>query len=337
MSGGVTTVAQRASDARVRAEIVASFDLFLDVPVGRGMIHVYTEANTTPFRDGVSRLIGEANTDAGTAIDQRRRGRVQISEIRLIWPVGEGVEAHGGLLDATGFLDVSRIANDENLFFLGVPFVNNPTIEFPDYALGVALAGNVPGSETVRFAATLSSSHGIADNPNVSYTQLLDVGETGKGVFGGMTLRWVGADRRVSLGGWINSADHERLDGTGSGGASAGVFSVAGWFRGEHSLSARAGLARPSVSTAHAFLGLTWLWMRRPDALGLAIGRSFPSPDAEDAEAVMYAEAFVRRRLFGEVFVTGSIQRIHNSRFDGSGATVAARLWVPGVRLSALF
>lgn len=170
VSGGVTAVAQTVDDDRVRSEVVSSVDLFLGFALGgRVRLETYVEANTTPFRGGVSTLVGEANTDAGTALNRRRQGRVQLSEVRLVIPLGGGLNAHGGLLDATGFLDVSRIANDENLFFLGVPLVNNPTIEFPDYALGVALEGSLPRTESVKVGAVLSSSHGLADNPAVSY------------------------------------------------------------------------------------------------------------------------------------------------------------------------
>ncbi len=337
LSGGITTVGQWADDERIQPEVVASLDLFADLRLGRATLHIYTEANTTPRVDGVSRLVGEANTDAGTALSRRRRGRVQISEARVVWPVSGSINAHGGLLDATGFLDVSRIANDENLFFLGVPFVNNPTIEFPDYALGAALQGEVPGTDALRFAVVATSSHGLSDNPNVSYAQVFDVAETGKGLFAGATLRWVSEGRRVALGGWVNSAEHPRLASTDVTEPNAGLFSVVGWSFGEHALSARAGLSNGDVSPAHAFLGATYLWVRRPNALGLALGRTLASDALPELANVGHAEVFARRRLVGEVFVTASVQHIHNSDFDASGDRVDRRLWIAGLRLSAVF
>jgi hypothetical protein len=118
---------------------------------------LYVEGNTTPFHDGVSRRIPEANTDAGTALNRSGEGRIQVSELRLIWPIFQGSHVHLGLLDATGFLDVSQIANDENLFFLGGPFVNNPTIEFPDYALGAGLDGGL--TDNGRILPRLDKQH----------------------------------------------------------------------------------------------------------------------------------------------------------------------------------
>ncbi|NNK62039.1 MAG: hypothetical protein HKO98_02440, partial [Gemmatimonadetes bacterium] len=307
LSGGVTTVGQWASDDRARAEVVSSFDLFVDVPLGPFRLFGYGEASTTPRRQGVSRVIGEANTDAGTALDRRRKGRVQLSELRLVLPVAADLETHVGLLDATGFIDVSRIANDENLFFLGVPFVNNPTIEFPDYALGVALSGAVPGTDHLRIGATVTSSHGLADNPTVSYAQLLDVNDDDKGLFAGAALRWRGERSRFSLGAWANSAHHQRLDDPERTKTSRGVFTVLGFFVGEHALSARAGVTNGSVNVSDGSAGLTYLWTRRPDAVGVAVGRSFASDAVPGLDDVVQVEAFLRRRLYREIFVTGSV------------------------------
>jgi len=335
VSGGATIVGQATSDSRARPEIVASFDLFVEVPLGRGRLVTYAEANTTPRLNGVSRLVGEANTDAGTALNRRRRGRVQLSEVRLVWPLASDFRAHGGLLDATGFLDVSRIANDENLFFLGVPFVNNPTIEFPDYALGVAMEGAISGP--LRGAFTITSTHGLADNPNVSYSQLLDLNGDGKGVFAGGALRWVGPAGRVSVGTWVRSAAVPRLDGAGPDEVNSGAFAVVGRTRGQHSLSFRTGIASGAVSAVRGFTGLTYLWARRPDAIGVGLGRSFSSNAVPDLVDVTHGEVFVRRRLFREVFVTVSGQRIINAGFDASSSVVSRKLWVGGFRLSTQF
>lgn len=336
VSGGSTVVAQSTNDDRVQNEVVASFDLFLTVGNERVRLESYVEANTTPRLNGVSRWIGEANTDAGTALNRRRRGRVQLSEVRLVVPFA-ALEAHVGLLDATGFLDVSRIANDENRFFLAVPFVNNPTINFPDYALGGAVTGPLSEDGRVEISGVLTSSNGLADNPNVSYAQLLRVTEDGKGVFAGATVRWEGEGRRFALGGWLNTADKERLDGTPGPEDGGGVFGVAGWFRGPHSVNVRAGLADGSVSMARGFTGVSWVWDEAPHAVGLAVGRSFASSHVPGAEDVSLGELFLRRRIVRGVTVSASLQRIANSGFDGSGMTYAAALWVPGVRLAAQF
>lgn len=336
-SGGSTVVAQTVNDDRVRSEVVASFDLFVVVGSDRLRLESYIEANTTPRLNGVSRWIGESNTDAGTALNRRRRGRVQLSEVRLVVPFATAMEGHVGLLDATGFLDVSRIANDENRFFLAVPFVNNPTINFPDYALGSALTGRLSEDGHVEVSGVLTSSNGLADNPNVSYAQLLRVTAEGKGVFAGATVRWEGESRRFALGGWMNTREMERLDGSGGTEGGAGIFGVAGWFRDAHSVNVRIGVADAAVSMAQGFAGVSWVWDRAPHAVGLAAGRAFASSHLPAAEDVTQSELFVRRRIVPGVTVSASLQRILNSGFDGSGMTYGTALWVSGIRLAAQF
>lgn len=338
LSGGVTVVGQSTSDEDVDPEVVASLDLFAEARLGAGLLFAYVEGNTTPRAHGVSRLVGEANTDAGTALNRRRRGRVQLSELRIVWPfLGGSVTTHAGLLDATGFLDVSRIANDENLYFLGVPFVNNPTIEFPDYTLGAAVEGTHGEHRGLRYSAVVTSSHGLADNPGVSYAQLVDINEEAKGLFLGAAVRWKGTGGRASLGAWANTAEHPHLRAPGRTESSRGLFSVVGFFRGQHSLSARAGVANGSVSAARGFLGITYLWVRRPDAVGLAAGRTYASNADPTLKDVVHWEGFLRRRFVGDTFLTASLQRISDSGFGGAYGTVDRHLWVLGVRVSAQF
>ena len=107
-------------------------------------------------------------------------------------------------MDLTGFLDVSRIANDENLFFLGMPFVNNPAIAFPDYVLGTTVDVSIPRLPRSRIALALSSSHGLADNPEASYGELVDLGAARKGVFVAGRARWDGEVWRAAIGGWVD-------------------------------------------------------------------------------------------------------------------------------------
>lgn len=333
LSGGVTLVAQLPSDGRIRPEAIASLDVFADVPMGPMRLHVYAEAGTTRFRDGVARLVPEANTDAGTALDASGGGRVQLSEARLVWPLG-GVDVHAGLLDATGFLDVSRIANDENLFFMAAPFVNNPTIAFPDYAVGAAAHGALPVGQDLELGAVLTSSHGLADNQARSYGHLVDVTAAGKGVFAGAMVRWNGRARRISVGGWRNTAAHARLDGSGEPASNHGVFAVLSAERGRNSLSMRLGSAYGAVSPRSGFVGLTYLWAAPVDAVGLALGRSFASGAAVGSVDSDHIEMFMRRRFVGRVFVTWSIQHLSNPGLDGSGTVVDSSLWIGGVRLS---
>ena len=157
-----------------------------------GAWRLYIEGNSTPRANGVSSLLPEANTDAGSALDRDRRGRLQISELNYAHRFGKALTVTAGLLDVSGFFDQSRIASDENTQFLGVSFVQNPTIEFPDYALGLVIEQSWETNTVWR--AGLTSSNGLADNPNLSYAQLVNVGEDSKGVFAVTSLTWKNAE-----------------------------------------------------------------------------------------------------------------------------------------------
>ncbi|MEQ8330432.1 MAG: hypothetical protein RH859_08235 [Longimicrobiales bacterium] len=331
----VAALTAQATDASgVRSEVIGSIDVFADVALGSVVLHAYVEAGTTPFSGGVFGAVPEANAVGGTALDADGTGRVQVSELRLAVPLSPRATAHVGLMDVTGFLDVSRIANDENVYFLGAPFVNNPTIAFPDYVLGGALETAIPGREDTRMALVLTSSAGLADNPGASYSDLIDVTAPGKGVFLGGRIRWASPRGHVSAGAWLDASDNPRLGGASGAEAGHGAFLVGGIDRGSHSVSARLGVADEAVAPVHRFVGMTYLWASGDDAVGLALGRSSPSSRLADAPATAHGEVFLRRHFLGETFATLSVQRIHDAGLFGGSATSPARLWVAGLRLT---
>lgn len=73
-----------------------------------------------------------------------------------------GLTFHMGKIDFTGFYDTSAYANDETSQFLNSALVNNPTIPFPDYSLGVIVAWDI--------ATNWSFMAGIADAQAVGKT-----------------------------------------------------------------------------------------------------------------------------------------------------------------------
>jgi len=217
-------VGQATGEDDIRSELTMSLDLFADVRLGPVVLHAYVEANTTPRTNGVSTRIPFSNTDAGTALGSSGKGRVQISELRVAWPFRDDGVLLAGLMDLTGFLDVSRIANDENLFFLAQPFVNNPTILFPDYTLASALFVGLPRLPGGEVVVTLASSHGVADHPEASYRRLLDHDAEGRGVFTGGRVRLEGDRWRGALGAWTSTG--ERVGRVGESLPTRGLFSV---------------------------------------------------------------------------------------------------------------
>lgn len=336
VSSTVNVVAQGASGRVAQDEISGSADLFVDIPVGPLSLHVYLEASSTPREGGVFARLPAANTDAGTALGPDNRGRLQLSELRLGWNTGRGTGVHIGLMDLTGFLDVSRIANDENLFFLGAPFVNNPTIDFPDYVLGASIDARAPWSPKVTIAAAVSSSHGLADNPDRSYGELLELGAPNKGAFFASRVRWVGERWRGAVGGWSDSSARSVEDPDGEDHGSRGMFSVLGWASGVHAMNLRLGVAEGSSTGFTSFSGLTYLGQWRQNALGLGIARS-GTPSAAAGGSLRQAEAFLRRHLLAVAFVTASLQWLSNYTVVGENRPGGQGVFVAGVRLSASF
>ena len=137
--GVVTAVYQEADDNRVDEEWSASLDIFGTLRHGNGEWLIYIEGSTAPDDNGVSSRYPTANADAGSVIDRDGDDSVQISEFNYTFALKPGRTLMLGIIDPSGWLDRSRAANDENLHFLNGSFVNNATIEFPDYTPGAVL------------------------------------------------------------------------------------------------------------------------------------------------------------------------------------------------------
>ncbi|MDX1563413.1 MAG: hypothetical protein R3305_10830, partial [Gammaproteobacteria bacterium] len=242
LDASVTAVALFPDDDRIGEDRTASFDLTLERATTRGRWFAYVEANTSPNRRQASTVLAEVNADAGTALDPDRRGRVQLSELNYQLALTDGASVTLGYLDPSGYLDRSRITNDENVQFLGVSFVNNPTIEFPDYTMGVVYQRPARGKQP-QINAVVTSSNGLADNPNLSYAQLLELSSGNKGVFAAIGTAWLNERGLVRIGAWINTRPHTTLDETSNDSDNYGVYAVLGREWGNLGANLRLGMA----------------------------------------------------------------------------------------------
>lgn len=325
-------VGQATGEDAIRSEINASLDVFSDLLVGPVLIHVYMEASTTPRSGGIADRIGFANADAGTALNGEGEGRFQLSELFVTWPFPGQAGIRAGLMDLTGLLDVSRIANDENLHFLAQPFVNNPTILFPDYALAAALLRRVSALADGLLTITVSSSHGLADNPGASYEELFDVGAPDRGVFAAGRMIWDRTRWRGSVGGWISTGERLASDPEPRPLPDRGLFTVLGWTGETSALSARIGLAQGVVAT-EPFVGLNWLGGLGSNAVGIGLARTPALPYRVD-RAGEHVEAFVRHGLWRTAHLTSSIQWLSRPLLP---TEVEEATLLFGFRLSATF
>jgi porin len=336
--GGVTVTGQKAGDGRLAEELSGSADLVITHTWESGHeLLFYLEGNTSAKVGGVSQFLPETNADAGSAVDSDLRGRVQLSELSYRRAFAEGRALTLGLVDISGYFDQSRIASDENTQFLGVPFVQNPTIEFPDYAFGMIYEHQVASGTTLR--AGLTSSHGLADNPSHSYAQLVDVDNADKGVFAAASAAWEKDRWVIRSGAWAHTADHESLDGQETGLHNKGVFLLSGWRHGLHAVNIRLGLANRTVTRAAGFTALSYRYRREPVTLGLGVARIFLSPreTGADLDDTTQGEIYLRYRLRPSLLLTGDVQRLENSNFDASGELYDKAVSVYGVRLTFIF
>lgn len=337
VEGGLTAIYQAASDDRARPEASASGDLEISQTFGSWILGTHLEGSTTPRVNGVNALVPGANNDSGSALNSRDHGRLQVSELYAGYEI-EAFSATFGLLDAKGFLDGSHVANDEAGQFLNHSLVNNPSIEFPDYMLAgvVSLAG-----EGWRPSVTLlgGGSNGLADNPSHSYTELAQLGASGKGVFAAAELGWdvaaLGKEGAVRTGVWTNTADHTRLDATASGKANAGLYGVVDGTVASFAWNMRAGVADKTVSPVAWFVGAA---VEHPVAEKLTAGLGLTHMAASDDLGAGFgdstqAEAYLRYDVIDHLHLTPGIQYVTNPGFDDTGSLVDDHVWVFGLRL----
>jgi len=331
---GFSMTFQTASRSDVRNEALASFDLLSTLQLGTGELAVYVEGSTTPRRNGVSSVLVEANGDAGSALDGNGNGRLQVSELHYVWPVLSSY-LYTGLINPTGLLDSSDVANDETRQFIGASFVNNPSIDFPDYTLGVAWHLS---RDTTKLGAVIffGSSHGIADNPSASYSELFDIKDSGKGVFAAAELYLPVRGTTIRSGIWVNSADHERFEQHSVHSRNYGIYANIDGQAGEGQWNLRLGVANEDVSD-EAFFAATVLEYPLADmALGMGLAYTGLSDKIKDTQAddMTQTEVYARFTLPGQFELTPSIQWLQNSGFNKSNSRVASDAWVGTLRLT---
>ncbi len=147
---GVTSVYQRnvkggQSTNNRKGEFAGSYDVELTADLERllgieGTLFIHGEGGWTDSEgiDGVTAgsYFG-VNADAG--------GNRSLDIVELFYEVGltDQLTLTIGKIDFTGYFDAGAYANDEATQFLNGVLVNNPTIPFPDYSLGVILTYDI--------------------------------------------------------------------------------------------------------------------------------------------------------------------------------------------------
>lgn len=333
-AGGVTAIYQTADDDQVDSEFTASADLFITLPRTNGEWFFYIEASTTPGPNGISAVYPTANADAGSVLNGDGDGGIQISEVNYTFSLEKNRSLMIGLIDPSAWLDRSRIANDENTHFTNGSFVNNATIEFPDYTLGGVFRwlGNESAPE---FVLLVASSDGLADLPDRSYQDLLNLTANERAAFLGLGASWLREHSSIRVGGWLRTGDHAVADSPGKTEMNYGVYGVLGWHAGYNAFNFRLGLANEDVSVATRFASIAY---ERETSLGLlgiglagtVISNSFEQVDLSNTTD---AEIFFRIPIAnGDGYITPAIQYVENPGFGTSGPTASSSAVVAGIR-----
>ncbi len=338
IEGGANYTLQNANANGISNEAFAPFDLVISKKMWGGDIVAYIEANTTPSNDGVAAVIGDANGDVGSALDKNGVGTIQISELHYTREIVSS-ELTMGLVDLTGFFDINDYANDETTQFLAGVLVGNPSIEFPDYTLGLVYHGHVI-ADTLSLTAAVSSSHGIGDNDDPSYNKLFGVSEKRKGLFAAVQANYsINDNTKLNAGIWTNTADHENLDGSASGKINNGVFLNADANFGIVGVNARLGWANNEVSETGTFYSLATELTTPIGPIGLGLASSVLSADAKNTgmDNSTLTELYYRADLNDHISISPSIQFINNANFDSSGDVYDKSLTIYGIRTNVAF
>ena len=239
-----------------------------------------------------------------------------------------------GLIDPSAWLDRSRIANDENLHFLNGSFVNNATIEFPDYTLGGVFRW-LANDTRPEFTVVVASSDGIADLPDRSYQELLSLTANERAAFLGAGASWLRDQTSIRLGAWLRTGDHAVPGSPGEFEMNYGLYSVLGWQDGPNAVNFRVGIANENVSVATRFAAIAYEKKTSIGLFGIGMSRTALTDRFRLANLENVTDAEIFRRIpigDSDGQLTPSIQHVENPGFDVSGAVQSSSAVVASLR-----
>jgi hypothetical protein len=302
---------------------------------GENEWHIYVEGNTSPSLNGTSTILGETNNDAGTATDRDNKGHLQISELHYSLPF-QNERFSAGLISLAGTLDASNIASDETTQFLSTSLVNNPTIEFPDYAIGAVI--NYESGSGVGLTVLISSSHGLSDNPNKSYSELVDLNAPGKGMFFATELHFHQWDIDIRTGIWSNTSDHNYLDGAGKKKSNSGFYMSIDGPIANGQWNTRLWIADKEVSQGEQFISFAFEYPFLSTTLGIGVTETYISNKGKTTQQdnIKQAEIYFHYNINNQLQISPSLQLLNNSNFDNSNSTFNNNQIIYSLRLGSV-
>lgn len=339
-NGSLTGTYQTANTSQVYGQDVhnegnAELYLYGTMNMGAGTWNIELRGSTTPRQNGVSSFYG-SNALVGETTDGNGKGRIAATQ--LFYQIGDdNSQLYLGLLDPTGLLDGSNVANDEYTQFLAGAFVNNPTIGFPSFVLGTAYQGSA--SASLGYTIFVGSDSGLQEG-NASYSNVFDIdgyrGAYHKGAFTSAELDWHNNGYALKGGIWYDTGKVGEL-GSADATNPYGIYAIAEVPAGSGRLQFRAGLANDKAQATANFVSIAY---QQPiklsnmnTTLGVAVGRTGASSERSNADAIVQVEAYWRINVAGSFYVSPDLQYIMNPGFDSSRDNA----FIAGIRMGFEF
>lgn len=296
-------------------------------------VHARTD-NLLPRRRGSDVALPALKPVPGNPLTGRGKPGSRLSKVRITWQKASAGYTFG-LLDSSSFIDTIAAEDDHSAQFYAPLLSSNPTIQFPDDALGGGFfwqgKANLP-----NVYLALTSSHGMGDNPTASYGELISVTDEGKGIFASAELEWRGRTT-YHLGAWTNTASNPRLSKFGTK-ANYGLYGTAYGNHNRTRWRVRAGLANRQVSAAAWFLSAAV-----NQDLGLVtagMGTAVTGASSELGSGTTntwVSELYLIHDFNGSVYISPHLQYQRNPGFDATGNAVSRGEWIASVKSNVVF
>lgn len=339
--GGLNLIGQ--TTPLLNSGMTASADFWTNYQTKHYSVKLHLEGSTSPEPNTVARDLQYSNADSGTALNKHNQGRIQISELFGEYYVSQKNQMMFGLMDASSWLDISQISNDENRHFIAAALTGNLTIDFPDYApaVGVILK---PGSN-VKGTLYVSSAQGLADNQQKSYEALLDTSDDKDGAFIASEGR-IGKDNAfISVGIWTHTGAHKSLKHpTKNNLTNYGIYSVLSKQFNHYTLESRMGYTNPEISTITEFYSLTYqlkTYNFYPGSrYGLGVSHAITSsylPKEKQQSNRTTLETYWAFPIHKHIEITPSLQLFKPPFTDNPNLQNESNIWVANLRIYSHF
>jgi hypothetical protein len=334
--GDVNVIVQTSDYAQAETGTETSADLFLHYTKQAWQFNLHLEGNITPSSNSITALLPKANADAFSAVDEYDHGRIQVSELYVDYVSNQNKlrQLSIGLLDATAFFDTNAIMNDENTQFIASTLGNNPTIDFPDYTLGLTGIFQAGVTANAQTRVGLFSGKGLADNANRAYNEAIELNPDSKGAFMIAESQLMETPiHHLSAGVWLHNGDHTHIKKPNK----TRLINYGAYLTGSHQMGAntmglRIGYSRPEVNELNKMLSLgiehqySAQWVT-----AAAASFQFASSEATQIDNPQTYEVYARYQpAKPEFYVTPSIQYFKNT-------TLGKDIWLGNLRLSYIF